>query len=136
MLRWIEENDVLLAILGGVSLLVFVGTILAIPLIVACMPQDHFLRGRRGPVRRTALRRTGHVLKNFLGGFLVLVGLLLLLLPGQGILTILIGISLIDFPGKQKLQVRLARLKGVQRSIQWIRKKTGHPPLIIPDYHE
>jgi hypothetical protein len=58
--------------------------------------------------------------------------MVLLLLPGQGILTLLIGISLLDFPGKRQLEKRIARERHVLKAINWIRAKAGRPPLEVP----
>jgi hypothetical protein len=72
-------------------------------------------------------------LKNLLGLLFLLSGLVMLFIPGQGILTILLGLSLLDFPGKPEIQLRLLRMPKVQKLIQWIRKKAKQPPLLIPD---
>ena len=132
--EWIRANDTLLAWLGGVGVLLFFASLIAIPIIVAVIPKDYFVRINRGGggISRGAFRHSCQVLKNLLGIVLLLGGILLLLLPGQGILTMVIGLSLIDFPGKHRLQVRLVQLKSVRKPISWIRRKAGRPELIIP----
>jgi hypothetical protein len=132
VINWIQDNEWLLALLGGLSLLMFMGSLVAVPVIVALMPRDYFVR-ERGRLPRRPLRQVGHVLKNCLGAVLLVAGLLMLVLPGQGILTLLVGMSLIDFPGKQRLQLRMARLRGVARSIQWMRHKARREPLLLDD---
>ena len=132
ILEWIEAHAELLAILGTLGLLMLIGSALVIPLIIAYMPEDYFVRINRGPLLRKPHRQVLHALKNILGYLLILCGILLLLLPGQGILTIIIGISLIDFPGKRRLQVRLVQVESVRKSMQWIRRKSHRQPLIIP----
>ncbi|MBL8850214.1 MAG: hypothetical protein JNG89_11045 [Planctomycetaceae bacterium] len=74
------------------------------------------------------------ILKNGLGVVLVLVGLVLSLpfVFGQGVLTILIGVSLLDLPGKRRLELAIIRREAVHKSINWIRKKAGRPPLTMP----
>ena len=42
-------------------------------------------------------------LRNAVGLVLVTAGLAMLVLPGQGIITLLVGIILMDFPGKHRL---------------------------------
>ncbi len=49
---------------------------------------------RQHPVFRVIIL----VFKNFLGGVLVIGGLIMFLTPGQGILTLVIGILLLNFP--------------------------------------
>jgi hypothetical protein len=56
----------------------------------------------------------------------------MLLLPGQGLLTILIGITFTNFPGKYKLEQALARKHSILRAMNWIRRKAKHPPLLPP----
>jgi hypothetical protein len=56
----------------------------------------------------------------------------MLFLPGQGILTILIGASLLDVPGRQKVQDALIHRPAIQIGLNWIRQKTGHPPFHFP----
>ncbi|REJ76825.1 MAG: hypothetical protein DWQ29_15470 [Planctomycetota bacterium] len=81
------------------------------------------------------LRWTVRVLKNLLGVFLVLAGLAMSVpaVPGQGLLTILIGITLLDLPGKRKMELAIVRRKRVLRAINWIRAKAGRAALEIPD---
>ncbi|MEX0331865.1 MAG: PGPGW domain-containing protein [Puniceicoccaceae bacterium] len=132
LLEWFKEHEALLAWSGGLGFLMFVASIAAIPIIIAWMPEDYFVRISRKPFKRKPLRQVLRILKNLLGLTLLLCGLILLLLPGQGILTIVIGISLIDFPGKHQLQLRLVQTPKIRQSIQWIRARVHHKPLIIP----
>lgn len=132
VLQWLQENEVLLAWLGGISLLMFSGSLLAVPVIVALMPEDYFVRISRGPLKRGPLRQFLHILKNILGVLLLLTGIILLLLPGQGFLTMVIGLGLTDFPRKRELQIRLVQLPRIRSSIQWLRSKVHHRPLILP----
>ena len=55
----------------------------------------------------------------------------MLVLPGQGILTILVGFTLLDFPGKFRLQRWIVTRRGVLESINWVRKKAGREPLAL-----
>ena len=72
------------------------------------IPADYFRRDRRGPTawrkRHPALRLAVLILKNALGAVLVLGGVIMLFMPGQGLLTIFLGIVLMDFPGKFRLE--------------------------------
>jgi hypothetical protein len=88
--------------LAIVSAIVFVGTLIAIPFILVRLPEDYFdVRVPRAWMKdhHPALRVIGHIIKNVAGALFVLAGLSMLILPGQGVLTILIGLSLL-FPGK------------------------------------
>jgi UPF0716 family protein affecting phage T7 exclusion len=91
---------------------------------------------RRKPLEswqdRPALRSTLLVAKNVVGIVLVAAGALMLLVPGQGLLTIVAGLILLDFPYKFLLERGLATQRHVWRSINWIRKRFGRPPLQRP----
>ncbi len=56
----------------------------------------------------------------------------MLVLPGQGILTLLLGIALTDVPGKWKLMRILARRPNVMKALNWMRERAGQPPLLPP----
>jgi hypothetical protein len=136
MVTWLRGHESVLWWLGALSVVTFVGTLVALPLVVARLPADYFTQTPR-PVRRRHAPSTGsRVLwrlgKNLLGILIVLVGVAMLLLPGQGILTILIGLMLLDFPGKQRLERRLVQQPSVRRVINWMRAKSHQPALELP----
>ena len=53
-------------------------------------------------------------------------------LPGQGILTLLVALMLLDFPGKRRLELWLVRRRGLVRGIDWIRERGGRDALRLP----
>jgi hypothetical protein len=71
-------------------------------------------------------------LKNAVGAILLIAGIVMLLTPGQGILAIVIGISMMDLPGKRQLELRLIRNRHVIKAINWIRARHHRPPLKLP----
>jgi hypothetical protein len=81
---------------------------------------------------RPVLRSSLLIAKNVLGIVLVIAGVLMLLVPGQGLLTIVAGLILLDFPGKFDLERRLATQRHVWRSINWLRKRFGRTALQRP----
>lgn len=85
--------------------------------------------------RHTVLRALGLVGKNVLGVLHVIVGILLSLpgVPGQGVLTILIGVMMLDLPGVRWLERRLVRRPRVRQAIDRIRARFGKPPLILDE---
>ncbi len=133
---WIQEYEIVLQWLAGVSVVMFVVSLLVFPLIIVFLPQRYFVKPRRDPARlirrRPALWLVVTVLKNLFGAVLVLAGLVMLLLPGQGLLTILIGLTLLNFPGKYALERRLASRPAVARALNRMRLLVGRPPLEIP----
>lgn len=122
----------LFQVLGVLSLLTFFGSLLAVPWLINRMPSDYFQRHwrqlaakqREHPARALALL----IGRNMLGLALVAAGVAMLFLPGQGVLTILIGVCVMNFPGKQRLLQQVVKKKRVQRTLNWVRRKGGRPP--------
>jgi ABC-type sugar transport system permease subunit len=132
MLEWVREH---FWWTFALSVVILVGTVVLVPLVVARLPQDHFVRPEPGrwSRRHSLLRGALWIGRNLLGAVLIVAGIAMLVLPGQGILTILIGLLVLEFPGKRALELRLARRPRVRRAIDWIRAKAGRPPLLLPD---
>ena len=136
ILSWVREYQSLLQWLGGMSLLMFVVSLVAFPLVIVFLPQDYFVRHRRDPARQTrrhpAVWLTLSILKNAFGAVLVLAGIAMLVLPGQGLLAILVGVMLANFPGKYALERRIISRPAVARGVNRIRELAGRPPFDIP----
>ena len=126
-----------LVTLTVVSLVFFVGSLVAIPYILVRLPADYFdIRIPRPWMENhhPILRLIGHILKNAIGAIFLFAGFLMLFLPGQGLLTVLIGISMLDFPGKRKLEAKIVGQRALLGLINGMREKFGRPPLILaPD---
>jgi hypothetical protein len=71
------------------------------------------------------------IVKIIIGMCLLLIGLVMLVLPGQGLITILIAFSLLPFPGKNKLEQNILSRKSVRSSLNWIRIKANKDPFIF-----
>lgn len=126
-------KDILLS-LFVLSVVGFVGSLIAIPFILVRLPPHYF--DERHPRawmenHHPILRLVGHILKNLVGAVFLAAGFAMLFLPGQGILTMLIGLSLIDFPGKRRLERKIIGQPSVLRTINSVREKFGRPPLTV-----
>jgi hypothetical protein len=51
--------------------------------------------------------------------------------PGQGVLTILLGIMLLDLPGKRRLEQKILKQPKVLKKINSLRQKFSKPPLVL-----
>ena len=126
-----------LVMLTVLSVVFFVGSLIAIPFILIRLPADFFdIRVPRSWMQdhHPVLRLIGHIVKNAVGAIFLFAGFLMLFLPGQGILTMLIGISMLDFPGKRNLEAKIIGQPTVLHAINGMREKFGKAPLIIaPD---
>lgn len=71
------------------------------------------------------------VAKNIAGLVLVIAGIIMLVGPGQGILTILIGLILMDIPGKRPLEARLIKRPIILAAVNNFRAKYNKPPLLM-----
>jgi len=112
------------------SIVMFVSTLVAIPVYLVRISPDHF--AREAPRRSIVVR----VLRTALGIALVALGLLMLVLPGQGLLTVLVGLGVLDLPIKRRAIRRILANGKVRESINRLRSKHGKPPLRIPETHE
>jgi hypothetical protein len=123
--------------LTALSMVFFVGTLIAIPFILVRLPADYFdVRVPRPWMEdhHPVLRLLGHIVKNAVGAIFLFAGFLMLFLPGQGVLTMLIGISMLDFPGKRKVEAKLIGQPTVLSVINGMRQRFNKPPLLLaPD---
>jgi archaellum biogenesis protein FlaJ (TadC family) len=134
MLGWIHGNEELMWWLLAASVFAFFSTLLLVPLILIRLPSDYFSHRRRRETRA----RFRHpialaffaVLKNVLALLFVLAGIAMLVLPGQGVLTIVVGLMLLDFPGKYHVERWAVGHRSVLQAINWIRTRAHKPPLM------
>ncbi len=123
--------------LAAGSVLMFFGSVLAIPPIIVRLPADYFNhahRHRAKPRGFALFVYYGWLLgKNLAGVVFVLMGIAMLVLPGQGIISILLGLTLINFPGKFRLERFLATRKPILSTMNWLRARANRPPLDIQD---
>jgi uncharacterized membrane protein SpoIIM required for sporulation len=135
--EWAKSNDTLLWWLFAGSAAFFLLTPIAVAAAVIALPSDYFTEKRRQPLgswrAHPVLRALALALKNLLGAVLLVAGLLMLIVPGQGLLTVAVGLMLVDFPGKFGLERWLATRGPVWRSINWLRKRAGHEALKRPE---
>ena len=120
--------------LAALSVVLFIGTLIAIPFILVRLSADYFdLRVPRPWMQNhhPVLRIVGHIVKNVIGTVFLFAGFLMLFLPGQGVLTMLIGVSMLDFPGKRKLEAKLISQPAVLSVVNSMRKRRGRPPFVL-----
>lgn len=118
--RWILDA------LALSSALFFVLSVALVPWLVVRIPADYLVR----PSRERPLLL--HVARNAGGLLLVALGLVLLVLPGQGMLTVLVGVALLDLPVKRRLLRRILCQKTVRATVQKLRARAHRAPLLVP----
>lgn len=137
MERFFDENGGWLLGMGVASAVMFVASLVVIPMLVIRMRADYFVdRESHRPALtglHPALRWTLLIGKNALGVILLILGLSMLIGPGQGVITVLLALSLLNFPGKRRLEIRLLRLPGLLAAINRLRRRAGRDPVLLPD---
>lgn len=136
---WFAEHKALAFILLGASIVVSLGGMLLLPWAVVRIPTDYFAHKRpprlpfhdHHPVIQIGLV----VAKNVLGLVLFLGGLAMSLpmIPGPGIISALLGLMLMDLPGKRRLERWIVRQPYVLRAMNALRARAGRPPLEAPE---
>lgn len=137
---WMANNEHVLWWIAASSLLIFVGSLILIPWLIVRIPADYFVEG--GEQRSSLSSVMGphpfaiallKVLRNIVGIVFIIVGVFLLVLPGQGLLTIFLGVVISDFPGKRRAVNWLVAQRSVHRPINWLRQRAGKKPLTPPN---
>ncbi|WP_028582307.1 PGPGW domain-containing protein [Desulfogranum japonicum] len=122
-------------ILAAFSLCTFVGSLVAIPLLVNRMPVNYFVRHWQDKETKRQqhplVTAVIYAVRNIVGIVLAVAGIAMLLLPGQGIVTIIIGLCVMDFPSKTRFIRMLVGNERVQRTLNWIRRKGKKSPFIF-----
>jgi len=137
MLEWLQIDQNAVWWMVGASILTFLAFLIIVPILIVRIPSDYFSHGRFQKRLWTnhhlALRMILLIGKNILGCIFIAAGLLMLLLPGQGLLTILAGIMLLDFPGKHRLVRWIVARPQVLQTLNWLRRRAGKSPLYLED---
>ena len=119
-----------------VFLLTFFGAIAVVAFVVVRLPPDYFEPRVARPFMLAwprPLRWIGLLAKNALGVLVIASGVILSLpgMPGQGILMMLLGLMLLDVPGKRAIILRIARIPRVIATINKLRARYGKAPLNV-----
>jgi len=134
ILNFIKSNELLILWLSSLSILTFLGTLLLIPILLVRMSPDYFINSDGIPIKQRhhpVIRLIILIVKNLLGLLFLTAGFIMLFIPGQGLLTIFIGIVLLNFPGKRKIEQKLILHPKILPAINLIRRKAGKNPLRI-----
>ena len=118
---------------GSISLFVFLFSLLSIKWLVALIPEDYFVIKRVSKIKsqNPLIWYFILILKNLVGYSLILGGVIMLVLPGQGLFTIIIGLMLSNYPGKYIIEKKFIAIPTFLKSISWLRRKSNKPPLKV-----
>jgi len=127
-------------LLGALAIFLasFVVSVSLVTVVLVKLPRTYFLDRPSQPLwkdRHPAVRAALHLIKNLIGACLIAVGIALSIpgVPGQGILTILIGVMLLDFPAKRRILRKVVSYPRVLAAANRIRRKFDKPPFELVD---
>jgi len=131
LLEMFEAYRSLIIWFGSISLFIFLFSLLTIKWLVALIPEDYFVNRKASKMRSSnpVLWYIVLIIKNVVGYSLVLGGIMMLVLPGQGVFTIIIGLMLSNYPGKYSIERKFIAIPSILKSINWLRQKSNKPPL-------
>lgn len=137
MVQWLGDNAWWLIAASTLVLLCGIGVSFAFAII---MPADHFMRPRLRTdlaSRHPVLRILARVVKNLAGAVLLVAGIVMAVpgVPGPGLLFVLLGMSLMDLPGKRAITRHIVTRPLVLRPVNALRARWNRPPLQLPDDH-
>ncbi len=131
-LSWAAGHAQSLGLAAGLSVGALAVTVFASPWLVARLPADHFSRPPPPPATLGPARLAVLFARNAAGLAAVLIGLVMMVTPGPGLVMIVVGLSLADFPGRHALVARLAARPRVFAALNWLRRRRDAPPFIHP----
>ena len=131
---WFKVADMWLIAVWFLASLAF--TLIVGALIIVNLPQNYFSSRFDGQLFSDSspmLRLILIPLKNLVGLAMLILGIVLSLpgVPGQGLLTILLGLILLDIPGKRALEARIVGRPAILSVLNKLRARFGKPPLEV-----
>ena len=124
---WISDNYRLIQWVGIAFVLLFFLSLFILRCVIVRLPDDYFLNDSSALNKRSenlislALR----VAKNLFGFLLIICGIILLFIPGQGLVTIVLGAWIMDLPWIIKIKRKFVYSRLVKRTLNWVRSKNG-----------
>ncbi len=138
-MQWLSDkwssltwSSILIAV--GIFLASMIVSIVIVVVMAVKIPANYFSSHYHAdflPDSSWLTRWSATILKNVAGAILVAAGVVMLIGPGQGILTILVGLILMDIPGKRPLEARIIKRPTVLAAVNKLRSKYNKPPLIL-----
>jgi hypothetical protein len=126
----------------AIVLLTSAGGFAVIGFLLVRMPAEYFCERTQGDFlskKRTGVHRwIGRTAKNLFGGVIIILGAVAAIpgIPGPGLLIILAGLMLTDFPGKRRFEIWLVSRSGVLATINRLRHLFGKQPMFLEDAPE
>ncbi len=118
ILKFIEDHWIALSL---INLSLFIGFIIIVIYAFSSLPNDYWLEKDDGHFSSPLVK----VVRNLIALPVLLMGILMLFLPGQGLLTVLLALLISDFEYKRELVQKIIAQKKVRDSLDSLRTKMG-----------
>ena len=127
---WISDNNQIIQWAGIVSVFLFFLSLFLLRYVILRLPKDYFITA--SSISKNPQKIVVRVAKNAVGFLLTICGIILLFTPGQGMITILIGLCLIDLAIVNQFKKKIINNSKVQKALNWIRIKKSVKPFNFP----
>ena len=119
--------------LGAISFAIFIFSLVSIKWLVSLIPSDYFINKKTSKFKSKypVIWLVSMIIKNLIGYVLIIGGILMLILPGQGLFTIFIGLMMSNYPGKYFIERKFIAIPSVLKTINWLRKRSNQEPLKV-----
>jgi hypothetical protein len=133
LITWLKGNVPLVFEGIGIWIVSLVVTIWIARYYLISIPPDYFARPHQ-PFEawrdsHPALRWTLLIAKNLFGAIFLIAGLVMLITPGPGWIALLLGLYLLDLPGKRAVERRILQRPAILNIVNRTRAHAGQPPL-------
>ena len=129
MVASLNQFEDMLVIIGIISGVVFIISLLLMPYLLGLMPSNYFLKNSEKQLKiNKPFDLIKLTLKTLIGFILLIAGIIMLVTPGQGLVSILLGLFLMEFPGKRQLELKLINHHPTFKTLNWLRSKANKPP--------
>ena len=129
----VDEYKSVIFWLSLLSFFIFIFSLVSIKWLVALIPIDYFVykKNSKFKTKYPFTWLISMIIKNIIGYLLIVGGILMLVLPGQGLFTIFIGLMMSNYPGKYYIEKKIIAIPSILKTIIWLRKQSNKEPIII-----
>ena len=135
MIEFIKAHWLLFFLIIPVIIIVTtLATLATVSMLLIALPADYFTRKKqRSRIKNPILRLFLYLLKNVCGIIFLSFGFIMLFTPGPGILSLLVGVILCEFPGKKRIERKMIERPLVLSTINRIRARYNRPLIVLDD---
>lgn len=132
--QWFENKETLVWLVSSFSLVMLLAFLVGVPFIIIRLPADYFQKSHSLLRKKDGRSVSGIIwliLKNMAGIVFLVAGIAMLFLPGQGLLSMIVGLSMLDIPYKRRILRSIIREQHVLGSLNRLRTRFGKRPFRV-----